>query len=153
MKDILAYLTERTPKARLERHKAFFAGTTDPKVTALLEAADRLIVDGKACNKALSILKDLDHYRTIQEWNTDPDTIAGESLPAARLKGGKNAGEKRKREKADNADIAADLWDQHASLPEHNRAALIARKMGISASTVRRYLAMTGKKATKTRSR
>lgn len=93
---VVEYLNERTPQARLERHKAFWGDNPAPEVAALIQAVERMLIDGKAELKALHLLKDLDHRQTVHMWDRDPDTVEGEKYRNAQSERGKRSAEKRK---------------------------------------------------------
>ena len=147
---VIEYLNERTPQARLERHKAFWGDNPAPEVAALIQAVERMLIDGKAELKALHLLKDLDHRQTLRMWDHDPDTVAGEKTRRERKGGGDTTAEKRKQERKDRVTEAVKLWDdmenaRRSGAPKHNRAAIIAKKMNLSDATVRGYLHEAGR--------
>ncbi|MFA7486747.1 MAG: hypothetical protein WCY72_01515 [Lysobacteraceae bacterium] len=94
-KQVVEYLNDRTPQSRLARHKVFWGDAPAPDIAARLQAIERLLVDGKASEKVLLMLKELDRQRTIVEWNTDPDTILGEKERGRQSARGKLSAEVR----------------------------------------------------------
>lgn len=69
-----------------------------------------------------------------------------ETIRAARSSGGEATAHIKKQLLAEAAQNAARLWDGLATIPEHNRVAVIAKRMGISEPTARKYLRETGRK-------
>lgn len=75
----------------------------------------------------------------------------GQATRDGRSRGAKATAQINNHLRAEAAQNAARLWDGLTTIPEHNRVAIIAKRMGLSEPTVRGYLLETGRKKTKGR--
>lgn len=71
----------------------------------------------------------------------------GNAMRGGRSGGGGATAKARKAEKAVAAQEAARIWDSLTTIPERNRAAVVAHRMGVSEPTARTYLREAGRKA------
>lgn len=65
---------------------------------------------------------------------------------AWRSMAGETTAQIKKAKRAEAAQNAARLWDSLKTIPKHNRASVIAKRMGVSEPTARSYLRETGRK-------
>jgi hypothetical protein len=75
----------------------------------------------------------------------------GHVTRAGRSSGAKVTAQIKNHRRVEAEQNAARLWDGLTTIPEHNRVAVIAKRMGRSEPTVRGYLQETGRKKTKGR--
>ena len=129
---IIGYLTERTPQARIARLRDYF-GEVDPTINAQLAAVDAWLLNGGAGLKGLHMLTTLEKKREQME------------RKAPRASGGKATADARKQERQQRAAEAARLWDELTTIPKTGRAVVITERMNVkgmkvSVRTVRGYL-------------
>lgn len=79
-------------------------------------------------------------------WQATLAARDGLSVKSGRSNGGAATARERRIDRGDNATEAASIWDS-LTMPERNRAAVIAQRMGVTAATVRTWLAESGRKA------
>lgn len=73
-----------------------------------------------------------------------------EKALAPRVTGGKETGQRQKEAAEETTKEIINHWNRLKSMPEHNRAAIIAEKMELSPATVRRHIKQAGLKKTNT---
>lgn len=74
---LAAYIKSKTPHARLAAHREYWGDNPPPKIADMLSNLESWLDRGGG-PKVLLVLAELDHLRTVNEWNRDPDTITGE---------------------------------------------------------------------------
>lgn len=111
-------------------------------VDRFLEYLERHMEIDKTMTEILSKWYGLEMRSTLQ---VAKEAHANIVSSAARADGGRTTAEQRQHDREQAAKEAARIFDSLTSMSPRNRAAVIAQRMGLSATTVRGYLRDTGK--------
>ncbi len=141
-RQIAEYIRSKSPRNQLEHHREFWGDNPPPEVADLIANVEERLDAGGGWKVSYLLLK-LEHLRTLESWNTDPDTIVGERRREQVQEWGNRANSERQRE----AEARRARWlaedeklriEKPALTSKSRRAEVIRERTGetLSASTI-----------------
>ena len=127
-----------TPRSRLMEHRRFWGDDPPEIIAEIMDAVE----SGLGRRSVLMDLARLDHYRTLEEWNTDPDTVRGEKILLNAKEGHQQvhgSHEQKGKRWAEYQDALEEVMSANPDMYVTAARREVAEKFGCSPKTVERH--------------